>query len=382
MSADERKALIVVSDDHGELSNAVWLLLGRRFQAELLLTPRLFALNPDVLPAPARSYTSVQDVIDAAQRFRPDVVFLLSGYLYAANGIFDVGGTHELVESLRALPTRIVTSDPFLGLLAGVTLTIDAPDPDQQLMVRKLSAAGSALKDEYHIYPLLPHSPQPARRVSFFNSRMLVPKADRMALRNGLAIHLPLDTSRPRWLYVLAREDYAVQAALHGTDKFHALVVQRLEDAYRHGRQPVLVAPEACADAVRRTGHAIPGVLVLSFCSHGMFLGLLLEAEYAFYWNIFANSVPSRLVNRMPCFSSIPGTWRAPSRRCSISAWRATIRARNCRCSISTRRSIRKRSSFMRSRRPIRSRPLCSACGPARHPIRCWKRCWGPRSRR
>jgi len=241
-------------------------------------------------------------VIDAAQRFRPDVVFLLSGYLYAANGIFDVGGTHELVESLRALPTRIVTSDPFLGLLAGVTLTIDAPDPDQQLMVRKLSAAGSALKDEYHIYPLLPHSPQPARRVSFFNSRMLVPKADRMALRNGLAIHLPLDTSRPRWLYVLAREDYAVQAALHGTDKFHALVVQRLEDAYRHGRQPVLVAPEVCADAVRRTGHAIPGVLVLSFCSHGMFLGLLLEAEYAFYWNIFANSVPSRLVNRMPVF--------------------------------------------------------------------------------
>jgi hypothetical protein len=33
-----------------------------------------------------------------------------------------------------------------------------------------------------------------------------------------------------------------------------------------------------------------------------MFLGLLLEAEYAFYWNVFANSVPSRLVNRMPVF--------------------------------------------------------------------------------
>ena len=33
-----------------------------------------------------------------------------------------------------------------------------------------------------------------------------------------------------------------------------------------------------------------------------MFLGLLLEAEYAFYWNVFANSVPSRLVNGLPVF--------------------------------------------------------------------------------
>jgi hypothetical protein len=33
-----------------------------------------------------------------------------------------------------------------------------------------------------------------------------------------------------------------------------------------------------------------------------MFLGLLLEAQYAFYWNVFANSVPSRLVNELPVF--------------------------------------------------------------------------------
>jgi hypothetical protein len=107
---------------------------------------------------------------------------------------------------------------------------------------------------------------------------------------------------RPRWLYALASEDYALQTALHGRDAFHALLIQRLEDAHRQGRQPVLVAPQACADVVRAASHSIPNALLLSFCSHGMFLGLLLEAEYAFYWNVFANSVPSRLVNQLPVF--------------------------------------------------------------------------------
>ena len=300
MSAAERRVLFVVSDDHGELSNAVWLLLGRRFEAELLLTPRLLALNPDVLPAPAHSYTSVQEVIDATQRLRPDAVFLLSGYLYAANGIFAVDGMHELTQALRALNTRIVTSDPFLGLLSNVTSAIATSDSNQQQLLQKLSAAGSALKNEWHLYPVMPESPPPERRVAFFNPRMLVPESDRAALRNGLAIHMPLDLQRPRWLYVLASEDYAVQTALHGRTAFHALLVQRLEDAHRHGRQPVLIAPQACADAVRRASNGMPGALLLSFCSHCMFLGLLLEAEYAFYWNVFANSVPSRLVNQLP----------------------------------------------------------------------------------
>ncbi len=302
MSAAERRVLFVVSDDHGELSNAVWLLLGRRFEAELLLTPRLLALNPDVLPAPAQSYTSAQEVIDATQRLRPDAVFLLSGYLYAANGIFAIDGMHELTQALRALNTRIVTSDPFLGLLSNVTSAIATSDSNQQQLLQKLSAAGSALKHEWHLYPVMPESPTPVRRVAFFNPRMLVPESDRAALRNGLAIHMPLDLQRPRWLYVLASEDYAVQTALHGRAAFHALLVQRLEDAHRHGRQPVLIAPQACADAVRGASNGIPGALLLSFCSHGMFLGLLLEAEYAFYWNVFANSVPSRLVNRLPVF--------------------------------------------------------------------------------
>jgi hypothetical protein len=302
MSEAERKVLFVVSDDHGELSNAVWMLLGRRFEAELLLTPRLLALNPDVLPARARPYTSVQEVIDVAQRLRPDAVFLLSGYLYAANGIFALDGMHELTRALRSLNTRIVTSDPFLGLLSTVTSAIAATDSNQQQLLQKLSAAGSALKNEWHVYPVMPESSPPARRVAFFNPRMLVPESDRAALRNGLAIHMPLDLQRPRWLYVLASEDYELQSALHGRSAFHALLVQRLEDAHRQGRQPVLIAPQACADAVRRASSGIPGALLLSFCSHGMFLGLLLEAEYAFYWNVFANSVPSRLVNQLPVF--------------------------------------------------------------------------------
>ncbi len=40
----------------------------------------------------------------------------------------------------------------------------------------------------------------------------------------------------------------------------------------------------------------------MSFCGHSLFMDLLLEAEYAFYWNLVSNSLLIRMVNRKPVF--------------------------------------------------------------------------------
>jgi len=297
-----RRVLMIVSDDYGELSNAVCLALGSRFSTQLLLTEKLLALNPDVLPAPAQAYCDVGDVIRVAQDSRPDAAFLLSGYLYAAHGVLRPEDTQTLVAELGALGIVVATSDPFLGMMSDMrNLPLDA-QKQQRTLLAALGAAGQTLQDVWHLYPVAPDGQRPRRRAAFFNPRMLVSDGDRTTMRNGLALHLPLDLDRPRWLFALAAEDYAVQLQLMG-ERFHELLVERLEDAHRQQRQPVLIAPEACAEALRARVERFPSVLLLSFCNHGTFLGLLLEAEHAFYWNVFANSVPSRLSNRLPvCF--------------------------------------------------------------------------------
>jgi hypothetical protein len=158
------------------------------------------------------------------------------------------------------------------------------------------------LQGAWHLYPVAPDGNDPPRRAAFFNPRMLVSDAERNTMRNGMALTLPLDAASPRWLFALASEDYVLQMKLMG-ERFHAALMARLEDAQRQGRQPVLIAPPACTEAMRASADRYPSVLLLPFCNHGTFLGLLLEAEHAFYWNLFANSVPSRLANRLPvCF--------------------------------------------------------------------------------
>jgi hypothetical protein len=301
MATAERRVLIVVSDDFGELSNAVWLLLGSRFRAELLVPERMRAINEDVLPIPAQTYESVEDVLDAAERLRPEVVFLLSGYLYAVNGIFDTDGVRRLVVALRALGCCVATSDPFLGLMAPGA-SVQPRDVTQQRLVEAVRAAGDALGALWHVYPVMPRGERPQRRIAYFNPRMQVSAADRAAMRNGLTLHLPLDAQRPHWLFVLAAQDHLAQGSTLGADAFHAMLAQRLHDAQRSGRQAVLVAPQACTDALRAYEREIADALLLPFCSHGTFLGLLLTAEHAFYWNVLANSVPSRLVNGLPVF--------------------------------------------------------------------------------
>ena len=306
--ADRAKLLFVLSNDHGELSNAMYLVTGGAFEAVLLMPERLFALNTAGLPGRAFRYGSVQDVIGSVDREAPDIVFLFSGYLYGINNLFDVDAVERLVRELRVRRRRIVTSDPFLGIQAQLdATTFSDRHPRKAWLTGHFARLYGVFKDIPHLYLVGAEDFVGIEGISFFNPHILVQPADVIECRRRLDAWIGINPTRPRWLFVLSVEDYGGQVAAHGRAAFDDLLARTLREAVQVGRQPVLVAPEVCVASLRGRRLSIPGLVCLPFCGYAVFRSLLLEAEYAFYWNIFSNTIPIRVVNRLPVFFFDPG---------------------------------------------------------------------------
>jgi hypothetical protein len=278
--------LFVLSHDCGELSNALYFLRGGSFDGTLLLPERLAQLNRDGLPVRHAVYRSAAEVLEVATGQRFDAVFLFSAYLYAINGLMAVDEVHELVSTLGATTHPVATSDPFLGLMADPQASsFRADHPLRNVFLDHFRRLSPAVRELTHVYLMPPDRIGVPRRMSFANPR---PNAD--------------TNTAPRWLFLLSAEDYAFQAGLLGSTTFHATLCRLLETAAAQGRQPVLIAPQACLDGLAATQAGIEGLLALPFCTHEAFERFLLEAEYLFTWNVFTNSILARLSAGLPVF--------------------------------------------------------------------------------
>lgn len=309
-NAADPRCLFVICNDYGELGVAMCALAGQEFagRSTILLPPRLIEANREGLPGRVAPYRGLQDLLDSVDRDKPDVVLLLSGYLFSLHRNLSLRDLAALVETLRRRRVPIVTSDPFLGLVSeaemGDAFRIEIPGASWFLrliawrqtrkLIRHLSVSGAILRDVPHLYPVYPPTVgDPGhgapRRISFYNERLIAHPAAR---RNGSG----------SWLFVLGAHDYELQASLHGESKFLQILRARLDDARHAGRRAVFVGPERCVQKVAGggTGDAVDAV---SFCPYGTFTSLLLEAEYAFYWNVVSYSNLLRLVNGLPSFS-------------------------------------------------------------------------------
>jgi hypothetical protein len=282
------RLLFVLSNDYGELSGALYFLDGTDFPATLLLPDRLFATNGEHLSVPTSRYRSPGDILAAVDRERPVVVFLFSAYLFAVNGLFGIDGTRRLIDGLRSRGTAIVTSDPFLGLMTRPDKSTFAADhPLREALTDHFARLSPDVRGLTHLYVMPADGIAVADRISF---------ANRSAIRG-------VPSAEPQlWLFILSAEDYAFQAAAHGRAPFEGLLLDHLGNAVRRGRRPVLIAPEACIDAMKSNGSLIEGATLMPFCCHDVFRQLLLGAEHAFYWNVFSNSILARVMNRLPVF--------------------------------------------------------------------------------
>lgn len=315
--------LFVLDADYGELTTLMYLILGRPLypRSALLLPDRLFKQNPDALPGRTYRYASVDDILEVAARLSPKAVFLCAGYLMPVHGLVSVDELHRLVTTLRVRGSRVVTADPFLGVLSHRNprdlVAIDIPEQvDDESFRRRLvqlkereeerlwtcfAGAERVLRQTHHVYPAYCDVPQrdraptDARNVSFFNDRLLCP---------DLVTPPPhLDASgpgRPHWLFILSRTDYEAQLLHQKPTVFVDIVIDKLLDALVAGRRPILIGP---TELVQALGHRLPtaeGIDTLTYCPFTQFMSLLLSAEYAFYWNVLSHSLLIRLFNRLP----------------------------------------------------------------------------------
>ena len=286
------KLLFVISNDYGELSAATYFAMGGEFEVAMVLPPRLYASNQSSLPYESSRYESAGDVLEIIARKRPDVVLLFSGYLYAINGIFKLPELAELVKAVQNGGSRLVTSDPFLGLMSEIRPGMFSDrHPLKNAFVQHFSEVFKILKDVVHIYPADLADIGRTRNVGFFNAKIVIPADGAMG-----------PVMRKRWLFVLSAEDYVAQTNLLGRQTIEQILIDRLRDAANQNRQPVVVAPEACIASIRSAAGEIPEAVLLGFCGLDDFRRLLLEAEYAFYWNILSNSILWRAANGLPTF--------------------------------------------------------------------------------
>lgn len=331
--AGKLKVLLLVSGDFGELTRAVFFALEPEFAGCLLIRPSLHAVHGGDLPVPSQMYESVADVLAAVERFRPDAVLLFCGYLFAHDRIFSDAELERLVGELLRRGYPVLTSDPLVGWLREVaawaatrpeagrqdgqrpleTLTAEELEEEQKRFFdREFGRVYALLGPLPHVYDLNP----PPDLVSpgslaHSNHNMVVPPGGVPGLAE-VRRALGLDPARPRWLFVVSGEDYRrlTEAGGRATPaevrqhqvRFHELLADQMYEALAQGRQPVLIAPQECTFEVGLRSTPADGVVLLPTCRLSRFVPLVLEAEYAFYWNMFSHSLKFRTVNQLPFF--------------------------------------------------------------------------------
>ena len=319
------RLLFVMDNDFGALGVVMYLLHGQAMAANatLLLPRRIHALHEGQLAVSARPYDSLRDILDFADAESPRVAFLVSGYLFARQQLLSIGELRGLVDGLRKRGCRVATSDPYLGTFremakAHVVVRTGAVPQAlrrrlghlpwlhgplqrivalaaRQRLVRHVRQVSAILSGVAHFYPARVSAAQArAEPFCFFNPRYIRGEEALRALR---------DAARPRWLFVLAGFDYHYQEAMLGKQRFVELVAARIREALRQGRHPTFVGPAPVIEALAASFAPDSGVTLVERCGFAEFERMLLDAEVAFYWQVFSTSAFVRLWNGLPVFS-------------------------------------------------------------------------------
>ncbi len=313
------RLMFVMDSDYGELTTVMFFLFAQGLAARstLLLSERLFLHNRHVLPGRTHPATSREDVVRAVDREKPEIVFLCSAYLFSLHGVMSLDELDELVPQLKSRGCRVVTTDPFLGLLSNLgtstTVSVDIPADASADLVREKQKQDERLLTNFfgssrivadleHLYPTYPaaldaEAASDARVLSFFNSSLVCPDGP-----TGPGASETASAERPRWLFILASRDYEAQIMIHGKERFVDTVIHKIHATLDAGRHPVFVAPYDLVQAVIAKMPPTDGVTLLTFCPFKKFLTLLIDAEFAFYWNVVSHSMLLRLMNRQPFF--------------------------------------------------------------------------------
>ncbi len=308
------RLLFVLDEDYGELTLLMYLTLGQELfhQTTLLLPDRLHALHADVFPGRTHRYDSLDDILRVVEEEAPDAAFFCSGYLLPIHGLLTLEELASLVTDLRKRGCRVVTTDPFLGMLSErdprELVSIHIPESsspelqhvkevEDQRLWSHLSRSEEIFAHSHHLYPACDRLPEgspaaDARNLSSFNPALLCPE---LAADASGPAHVT-----PHWLFTLSQTDYETQTMFESPKRFADIVAGKFVEAVAQGRHPILVGPNDFLDLLAPRLPTTRGIDLLSYCPFNRMISLLLSAEYAFYWNVVSHSILIRLYNRLP----------------------------------------------------------------------------------
>lgn len=318
-ASNSTRLLFVIDHDFGALGVVMYMLHRQPLAARalILLPRRAYELHGRGLGVACRSYESLGDILAAVEAHAPHVVCLYSGYLLAAQRLLSVGELGELVHTLGVRGCRLATSDPYIGTFRRLP-EADLPAPRGALrhfgplakllqktaMRRHVRRVEEILEGATHIYPVEVDLPGAGStpRATFFNPLYIRSEGELRANNAAVSALSPGRTDAPRWLFVIAQFDLEFQEARYGAQRFGDMVAQRMREALEQGRHPTFVGPAAITQALSRRFAGEPGVTILATCSFDEFERRLLDAQAAFYWQVFSTSGFLRLWNGLPVF--------------------------------------------------------------------------------
>lgn len=324
-TARSPKLLFLLDNDYGELGLTMYFLQGRDLvnQSTVLLPPRLFADNQATLPCQTLEYQSIDDIVHTVESTDPDIVFLFSGYILPNHELLSLEIMANLVQLLSDRKCKIVTSDPFFGIFSRMDHTnINGPEslrlfetdliPDLQWdyrinatcgnlrILEQFATASDILKDTVHLTYCCPDPNDApiegsAYNAAFFNPSLL---GDQTASQAG---NESQDTE-PLWLFIIGAVDYELQCHFYPGNEFIDLLERHMNQTLDQGRRFVFLGPDECVQELIRRAPITARKDLMNFCGYEKFSSLLLEAEYAFYWNLASYSTFLRVINQTPMF--------------------------------------------------------------------------------
>lgn len=315
MPDNNEPIVLVVCNDYGELAFALYLLEGQSFaqHTTLMLPPRLYPKNPDVLPGRTFLYNSLDDVRNRMDGQAPGILGLFSGYLLPIHRLCEPDALDALLRSTQARGWKSFTSDPFLGLLEemepGKLVTLKSPRMsivwsifaaiERRRLARLLTQMNRILKDTLRVYPCgssaTGRADNAAKRVHFHNTDFIA--------QHGRSAPTPMGKSDSnRRLFILAEQDFTVNQGKYGR-KFPLILIKKLHETLEAGQVPTLIAPVEVIEAVRKHSPFAHAMELLGHCDYAQFRSLLIDAEYVFYWNAVSFSCILRTLAGKPWFT-------------------------------------------------------------------------------
>lgn len=312
---EKPKVLFILDEDFGELTTVLYLILGQPlFSASLILaSPRVQNACSPILSDIMRPWHCAEDVFSELIIMQPDIVVLASGYLLPVHNLLNTEAIARLKSRCTEINARLVTADPFLGLITpnvstGLehVISIDIPDYGLQelknikelantRLCKELTNAESLLGNGPHLYPChldmagIESHPSDARNMGFFNPMLLMPPDLIKAIDGAQKRH---------WTFVLSKVDYQMQTMHVGIPEFIGNIARLLRQTRDLGRDAVFSGPDDVLHGLAEVlGDDMDGIHLCRFSSFSHFMTLLLASEYSFYWNIVSHSILIQLMN-------------------------------------------------------------------------------------